>query len=406
MYFLGLTVPHAARALCGPDQRWILAYSAVLGGALMLVADVIGRVIVRPSEMPAGVMMAVIGTPLVHRARAPQADRAAVSAAAFTVPGRVVRFGEAVSLRIRTRSVVVGLILIVFMLALSIYSIGTGEFQISPGTVVSALLGNADGGSEFIVRELRLPRVLCAILVGLALGVSGAVFQSLTRNPLGSPDIIGFPQGATVGALIVITIMAGSGLAVTVGALLGGAITAFAVYLLAFKRGGTSGFRIVLIGIAISYLMISITDYLLARARIEEAQEATRWLLGSLERAHVGRRHAARDLACRAGAAGDPGGPRAAGAGAGRRRRARAGHARGALAPGAGGAGRRARVGDDGRGRADRLHRADRAADRAPDHADRGAAARMLSVARGGAVARCRTSPPSGSCPTGRCPWA
>jgi iron complex transport system permease protein len=64
IYFLGLTVPHAARALCGPDQRWILAYSAVLGAALILVADVIGRVIVRPSELPAGVMMAVIGTPL------------------------------------------------------------------------------------------------------------------------------------------------------------------------------------------------------------------------------------------------------------------------------------------------------------------------------------------------------
>ncbi|MBE2318902.1 iron chelate uptake ABC transporter family permease subunit [Solirubrobacter sp. CPCC 204708] len=64
MYFLGLTVPHAARALCGPDQRWVLAYSAVLGAALILVADVIGRVVVRPSELPAGVMMAVIGTPL------------------------------------------------------------------------------------------------------------------------------------------------------------------------------------------------------------------------------------------------------------------------------------------------------------------------------------------------------
>ncbi len=132
------------------------------------------------------------------------------------------------------------------------------------------------------MRELRLPRVLCAMLVGVALGVSGAVFQSLTRNPLGSPDIVGFPQGATVGALIVITILAGSGLAVTVGALTGGAVTALAVYVLAFKRGGTSGFRLVLIGIAISYLLISITDYLLARARIEEAQEATRWLLGSL----------------------------------------------------------------------------------------------------------------------------
>ncbi|HWK26474.1 MAG TPA: iron chelate uptake ABC transporter family permease subunit [Solirubrobacter sp.] len=64
MYFLGLTVPHAARALCGPDQRWVLSYSALLGAALMLVADVIGRVLVRPGELQAGVMMAVIGTPL------------------------------------------------------------------------------------------------------------------------------------------------------------------------------------------------------------------------------------------------------------------------------------------------------------------------------------------------------
>lgn len=73
MYFLGLTVPHAGRALCGPDQRWILAYSAVLGAALLLIADVIGRVLVRPSELQAGVMVAVIGAPvfiaLVRRKR-------------------------------------------------------------------------------------------------------------------------------------------------------------------------------------------------------------------------------------------------------------------------------------------------------------------------------------------------
>jgi iron complex transport system permease protein len=76
MYFLGLTVPHAARALCGPDQRWILAYSAVLGGALLLIADVIGRVLVRPGELQAGVMMALVGTPLfialVRRTRVAQ----------------------------------------------------------------------------------------------------------------------------------------------------------------------------------------------------------------------------------------------------------------------------------------------------------------------------------------------
>jgi iron complex transport system permease protein len=64
MYFLGLTVPHAARALCGPDQRWVFAYSALLGAALLLFADVAGRVLVRPGELQAGVMMAVIGTPL------------------------------------------------------------------------------------------------------------------------------------------------------------------------------------------------------------------------------------------------------------------------------------------------------------------------------------------------------
>ena len=64
IYFLGLTVPHAGRALCGPDQRWVLAYSAVLGAALLLIADVIGRVLVRPSELQAGVMVAVIGTPV------------------------------------------------------------------------------------------------------------------------------------------------------------------------------------------------------------------------------------------------------------------------------------------------------------------------------------------------------
>ena len=192
------------------------------------------------------------------------------------------RVGESVSLRVRTRPLVVGGVLAAAVLALAVVSIGTGDLPLSPATVVSALLGGADPGAEFIVRELRLPRILCALLVGAALGLSGAIFQSLTRNPLGSPDIVGFPQGASVGALIVITILAGSGAAVSLGALIGGGVTALAVYVLAFKRGATSSYRIVLIGIAIAYLLLSVIDYLLARARIEEAQEATRWLLGSL----------------------------------------------------------------------------------------------------------------------------
>lgn len=200
-----------------------------------------------------------------------------MSAAPYTL-----RVGTSVSLRVRRRPIVVAFALAAAAFALAVFAIGTGEFEIPPGTVISTLLGGGDPGSAFIVRELRLPRVLCALLVGAALGISGALFQSLTRNPLGSPDIVGFPQGATVGALIVITVIGGSDLGVTAGALAGGAATALAVYVLALKRGGTSGYRIVLIGIAIAFFMLSITDYLLARARIEEAQEATRWLLGSL----------------------------------------------------------------------------------------------------------------------------
>jgi iron complex transport system permease protein len=197
-------------------------------------------------------------------------------------PGRVVRVGGGVSLRWRDRTLVVSATLALLVVALLIVEVGTGDFPVAPADVASALLGGGDQGTAFIVRELRLPRALCAVLVGIALGISGAVFQSLTRNPLGSPDIVGFQQGASVGALFVITVLAGSGLAVSAGALAGGALTAIAVFALAYKRGSTSSYRLILIGIAIGALMLAMIDYLLARARIEEAQEATRWLLGSL----------------------------------------------------------------------------------------------------------------------------
>jgi iron complex transport system permease protein len=201
---------------------------------------------------------------------------------ATSVPGHAVRIGDGLSLRIRRRPVAAATGLALVGAALFLVALATGDFPIAPGDVLAALAGHGDAGTTFIVRDLRLPRAACGLLVGIALGISGAIFQSLTRNPLGSPDIIGFEQGASVGALIVITVLAGSGGAVSAGALGGGALTALTVYGLAFRRGGTSGYRLILVGIAIGFLMLSITDYLLARARIEEAEEATRWLLGSL----------------------------------------------------------------------------------------------------------------------------
>ena len=163
-----------------------------------------------------------------------------VAARRGALPGHVIRIGHGTSLRVQRRPLAVGVALVVVIAGLLVVAIGTGDFPIPLGDVIVALTGGGDAGTTFIVRDLRLPRALCGLLVGIALGISGAIFQSLTRNPLGSPDIIGFEQGASVGALIVITVLAGSGAAVSAGALAGGALTAVAVYGLAFRRGGTS----------------------------------------------------------------------------------------------------------------------------------------------------------------------
>ena len=196
--------------------------------------------------------------------------------------GRIIHAPRGVSVRVQTRPAVVAGLLALLGSALFVLAVGTGEFSLPLADVAVALVGGGDAGTQFIVRELRLPRAICAVLVGVSLGVSGAIFQSLTRNPLGSPDFIGFSQGSAAGALVVITVLGGAGAAVSAGALVGGGVTALLVYGLAFKRGSASGYRLILIGIAIGALMLAAIDYLLSRARIEEAHEATRWLLGSL----------------------------------------------------------------------------------------------------------------------------
>ena len=109
---------------------------------------------------------------------------------------RTLRVGDAVSVRVRRRPMAVAAVLALIAAGLLVFAIGTGDFVIAPVDVVLALVGQGDAGTTFIVRDLRLPRALCAVEVGVALAISGAVFQWLTRNPLGSPDIIGFEVGA------------------------------------------------------------------------------------------------------------------------------------------------------------------------------------------------------------------
>nr|WP_051950979.1 iron chelate uptake ABC transporter family permease subunit [Actinacidiphila yeochonensis] len=186
------------------------------------------------------------------------------------------------ALAVERRALLVGVLLLVVALAVSVVLIGTGDYHIAPVDVLRSLVGRGDPGQDFIVRQLRLPRVIVALLVGASLGMSGAAFQTVTRNPLGSPDVVGFGQGSAVGALIVIVLLKGSSYEVALGAVAGGLITGLAVYLLAWKRG-VNGYRLVLIGIGGSAVLTAVNSYLLVKADFVDAARAEVWIAGSLD---------------------------------------------------------------------------------------------------------------------------
>ena len=192
----------------------------------------------------------------------------------------IIRFWR-VSFRVDMRTAAACLCMVAATLVVGVFAISTGDYHIPLGEVVRTLLGGGTRSTYFIIETLRLPRVLTAILVGAALGVSGAIFQSLSRNPLGSPDIIGFTTGAATGAVLEILVFHGSTQAIALGAIVGGVATALVVYLLAFKRG-VQGYRLILIGIGISAMLASVNSYLLTRANIDDAETAQVWLTGSL----------------------------------------------------------------------------------------------------------------------------
>ncbi|KUN56125.1 hypothetical protein AQJ46_48800 [Streptomyces canus] len=194
---------------------------------------------------------------------------------------RAIRTPGGLSLRLDVRAtVVVGLILLAALTA-SVVLIGTGDFPIPAGDVLKTLLGNGNAGQEFIINELRLPRVLVGLLVGASLGLGGALFQAISRNPLGSPDVLGLSQGATAGALTMIVLFSGSATQVTLGALVGGLVTGFAIYLLAWKQG-VHGYRLVLVGIGVSAIVTAVNGYLLTRSTLTDAAQAVVWMTGSL----------------------------------------------------------------------------------------------------------------------------
>ncbi|GAA2948413.1 FecCD family ABC transporter permease [Streptomyces griseoincarnatus] len=195
---------------------------------------------------------------------------------------RAVRVPGGLSVRLDVRAFTVVVLLMVLALGASVLLVGTGDFPMSASDVLTTLVGQGSEGQEFIVTELRLPRVLVGLLVGASLGIGGALFQAISRNPLGSPDILGLGQGATAGALTVIVLFSGTANQVALGALAGGLITGTAIYVLAWKRG-VHGYRLVLVGIGVSAVVTAVNGYLLTKSDIVDAARAVVWMTGSLD---------------------------------------------------------------------------------------------------------------------------
>lgn len=172
--------------------------------------------------------------------------------------------------------------LLVALSAVLVASVALGEFNLPVADVVASIVGAGDASTDFIVLDLRLPRALTAILAGAALGMSGAVFQEVTRNPLVSPDIVGVSGGAAVAACSLIVLgKADAPVAVPLAAL-GGALVAGAVLYGLAWRDGIDGYRVVLVGIGLGAFTTAAIGYVLTRGRIFEVAEAYLWMVGTV----------------------------------------------------------------------------------------------------------------------------
>ncbi|MDL4771305.1 MULTISPECIES: FecCD family ABC transporter permease [Thermomonosporaceae] len=200
------------------------------------------------------------------------------SARSHPAAGRTVVRAGPLAFVVRRRAAAAGLLLIVLTAAATLVSLGVGSTFIAPLDVVRALAG--DGPSTVVVQDLRLPRIVLGLAVGAVLGLSGALLQAVSRNPLASPDVVGVSQGAGLAATLVMSAGLGSA---WLGpfALLGGLAAAAAVFAVS-GRHGLAAHRFVLGGVAVALALKALTEVFIVGADPIEGQRARIWLAGSL----------------------------------------------------------------------------------------------------------------------------
>ncbi|MDK4232878.1 iron chelate uptake ABC transporter family permease subunit [Corynebacterium accolens] len=209
----------------------------------------------------------------------------------WQMPGGVPFRAGPISFLWRPRVVLVCVIAAALIVFLGALSIGLGDYPISVPRVLEVIFqGEGSRVERLVVLEWRMPRVATAIAVGCALGLSGALTQTVTRNALASPDILGITTGASAMAVTVIVLGSGGGFAgwlagigIPLAALLGAILSATVIWALAWRRQADS-YRLVLVGIIITALLSSYINFLMVRAELRDASQAQFWLTGSLAR--------------------------------------------------------------------------------------------------------------------------
>lgn len=192
-------------------------------------------------------------------------------------------FGDGLGLSVDKRILFACAILVALGFAVMIAALVSGQVRIPVGDVIDVLMGNGQRRTRLVVLEWRMPRVAAAALFGALLGLGGAVFQSITRNPLGSPDVVGFDAGAYTGAILAITFAGGGWLVLAGSAIAGGLLTALVVYLLTWHKG-IQGFQLIVVGIGVSAMLTSANHWILLKSTLSTAMAANTWGMGTLAR--------------------------------------------------------------------------------------------------------------------------
>ncbi|MEP1444564.1 MAG: iron chelate uptake ABC transporter family permease subunit [Paraglaciecola sp.] len=201
------------------------------------------------------------------------------------VQGKVA--GKSYAFTFNYRVVYISLMLIGLLTLLMAIAVSHGSEILNQSVLYQAILGSSLSSlQQHILIDVRLPRLITTIFSGAAFGAAGAIFQSISRNPLGSPDILGFTSGAATGAVFHIVFISQDPLGVVCFTLIGGFISAGLIYVLALRGQHVSSLRLILIGIGVGATLTSLTSLILVKGDLDNAMLATLWLSGSLDGRH------------------------------------------------------------------------------------------------------------------------